>query len=87
MANHKDALKKDRQSKKARASNRAYRSLLRGSLKNVREQIDSGNAEAAQAAFREAQSTLHSLARKGIIHSNNADRRIARLAAALKSEG
>lgn len=84
MANHKDALKKDRQSKKARASNRAYRSELRGQIKAVRELIDGGNTEGAQTAFRTAQSLLHSLAHKGVIHGNNANRRIARLAAAIK---
>ena len=86
MANHKDAIKKDRQSKKTRASNRAYRSKLRGQIKVVRELIDGGNTEGAQTAFRAAQSLLHSLSHKGVIHSNNANRRIARLAAAIKAD-
>ncbi len=85
MANHKDALKRARQSNEARIRNRANRTLAKNKVKAVRDAVAAGNVEGAQAALREAMSTLHSVASKGVVHRNNAARRISRLNAAVKA--
>ena len=82
MANHKDALKRDRQSKKQRVLNRSNRAAMRSQLKEAREAVASGDSQAAEQALRTTQAMLHRLAHKGVIHANKADRLIGRLAAA-----
>lgn len=84
MANHKDALKRDRQSKKLRLKNRSNRAEMRTSLKAVREAVAEGDSQNAAEALRNAQSLLHRLAGKGVVHANKADRLIGRLTAAVK---
>ena len=84
MANHKDALKRARQSERRRAQNRHYRTMMRTRIKAVRDAVEAGEVDTAQAALRDAQSTIHRLVSKGIIHRNNGARRISRLNAAVK---
>ncbi len=79
MANHKDALKRARQNDKRRARNRHYRTRMRNRIKAVRAAVESGNVETAQAELREAMSVIHRVASKGVIHKNQAARRISRL--------
>ena len=83
MAHHKDAIKRIRTSQAARARNRANRSRLRGQIKELRTTIAAGDAAAAEAALPATVSTLHKMARKGVIHRRNAARRISRLAKAV----
>jgi len=80
VPNHKSAEKRDRQNKKKGARNMAVRSEARTTVKKVREAIDAGNKEDAQTALRAATAMLHSSASKGVVHKNNASRRISRLA-------
>lgn len=79
MANHKDAIKRARQNDKRRARNRHYRTRMRNSVKAVRAAVESGNVETAQSELREAMSVIHRVASKGVIHKNQAARRISRL--------
>ena len=60
--------------------NAAVRSEGRTLVKKARAAIRSGNKEDAVKALREVTKTLHSSASKGVIHRNNASRRISRLA-------
>lgn len=85
MAHHKDAIKRIKQSEKARARNRAYRSRMRNQVKAVREAVAKGDLKNAQSVFKEAVSTIHRVAGKGIIHRNQAARRISRLNKAVKA--
>ncbi len=87
MANHKDALKRIKQNDKRRMRNRAYRTSMRGQLKAFRAAVDAGDKEAAQAALRSTTSVVQKLASKGVIHKNQAARRVARLAHAVKGMG
>ncbi len=79
MANHKDAAKRARQSLVQRLRNRHYRSMMRTRIKAVRDAVSAGDVNKAQANLRDAMSVIHRVARKGIIHVNQAGRRISRL--------
>ena len=79
MANHKDAIKRNKQNERLRIRNRHYRTIMRNHIKAVRTAVDAGDADAAQKAFRAAVSTIQRTATKGIIHRNQAARRVSRL--------
>lgn len=84
MANTKSAEKQIRQNERRRARNRWFESRARTFIKKTHKAIDSGDVEAARAAYVEAQSALDTAAEKGIIHRNNAARRKSRLVKRLK---
>lgn len=84
MATHQDAVKRHRQSLRRRARNRHYRSMMRNQVQRVRNAVDAGDQGQAQTEFRKAQSIVHRVARKGIIHRNQAARRISRMNALIK---
>lgn len=79
MANHRSALKRQRQNEKRRAHNRAWRSRARTFVKNARESISDASAENAVEATRVAVKELDKAASKGVIHRRNAARRKSRL--------
>lgn len=80
MPNHKSAEKRVRQSEKKQERNTAVRSAARTAVKKARVAISAGKKEEAKAAYTDAMKTLSSAASKGVIHKNNASRRISRLA-------
>jgi small subunit ribosomal protein S20 len=82
MANTKSAEKAAKQSRKRQAANRIYIGGARTSVKKARVAIN-GDAANADAAVRDAISTLDRAATKGVIHKNNASRRKSRLQKAL----
>ena len=82
MATHKSAIKRARQNLRRRARNRHQRSRLRGAVRAARKAIDAGDAEAATAAVREAESLLRRAASSGLLHAKTASRHVARLARA-----
>lgn len=84
MANHKDAIKRAKQNERRRARNRHYRSQMRNRVKAVRTAVEAGDVDAAQEALRNAMSVIHRTASKGVIHRNQAARRISRLNKAVK---
>ena len=84
MANHKDAAKRALQAVKRRLRNRAYRTRMRNQIAELRTVLTGKDPAAIQAEFREAVSVIQSLATKGVIHRNQAARRVSRLAAAVK---
>lgn len=83
MANHKDAIKRDKQNQKARARNRHNRSLMRNRIKALREAVKSGDPAAAAEQLKLTVSTIQRVAQKGVIHRRQAARRVSRLAAAV----
>ncbi len=85
MANHKDAAKRAVQSIKRRARNRTNRTRMRNQIAELRTSLEGKDADAVQKNFREAVSVIQALQTKGIIHRNQAIRRVKRLAAAVKS--
>lgn len=83
MANHKSAIKRHRQSLKARARNRAMKSRVKNAVKVLREALDTGNATQAQAALKSATSILDKAAGKKVLHWRTAGRKVSRLAQAV----
>ncbi len=84
MAHHKDAIKRNKQNAKRRTHNRHYRTMMRKQIKSLRSAIEAGDTEAAQVQLRATISTIDRVASKGVIHRNQAARRVARLNAAVK---
>lgn len=81
MANHKSAIKRWHQSLKRRDRNRARRTLVRSSVRTVREAAAAGDNETAAQSLAAAYSALDTAARRGAIHTGKADRQKRRLAA------
>jgi len=85
MANSAQATKRARQAEKNRQLNVAQRSDMRTALKKVLAAIDAGDQAAANVVFRDAQSKLDGMARKGIIAKNKAARTKSRINARIKA--
>ncbi|MBF0141166.1 MAG: 30S ribosomal protein S20 [Magnetococcales bacterium] len=85
MANIKSAIKRNRQTVKLTQRNREVKSRYRTYTKKVLEAVKEGNIELAKAAMKEATSVIAVTARKGVIHRNQAARRISRLNARVKA--
>ncbi|HEY7771768.1 MAG TPA: 30S ribosomal protein S20 [Marinagarivorans sp.] len=85
MANSPQARKRARQNDKARAHNASLRSMARTYIKKVIAAIETGDAQAAQAALAAAVPVIDRIADKGIIHKNKAARNKSRLNARVKA--
>ena len=80
MANTKSARKATRVIARRTEVNKARRSVLRNSMRKVEEAIASGDRAAALAAFKAAEPVIMRAAQRGIVHKNNASRKVSRLA-------
>lgn len=87
MANTASAQKRIRQNEKRTARNKARKSRVRTFVRKLEEAIASGNKDAAQAAFRDAQPELQRAVTKGTLHANTVSRKVSRLSARVKSLG
>ncbi len=87
MANHKSALKRNRQSIVRNARNVNVRSTMRTLVKNVRNAVAAQDKEAATAALEIAIPYINKSASKGIIHKATASRKISRLVKLVNSLG
>jgi small subunit ribosomal protein S20 len=85
VAHHKDAIKRIKQNTKRRARNRHFRTRMRNQIARVRNAVEAGNGEEATAQLRNAISIIHHVVSKGIIHRNQAARKISRLNKAVKA--
>lgn len=79
MATHKSAEKRHRQSEKRRVRNHALKSRLRTIVKRVLNALDSKDASTAETELRVAARALDKAVTKGVLHRNNASRRLSRL--------
>jgi len=79
MANHKSAIKRDRQSKVRRLRNRIYKSKMKTLVRKVEEALVAGTEEEARAALAKAVPVIQKTASKGSIHKKNASRKVSRL--------
>ena len=80
MANTKSARKATRVIARRTEVNKNRRSLLRNSVRKVEEAIQSGDRNAALAALKAAEPAIMRAAQRGILHKNNASRKVSRLA-------
>ncbi len=85
MANTAQARKRARQSVQRNKHNASLRSMLRTSIKRVRQAIEAGDKAAAAEVFQKTTSVIDRIADKNIIHKNKAARHKSRLAAAVKA--
>ena len=86
MAHHKSAKKRIRSDARKNERNKSYLSSVRTAVKNFRVAVAADpSSDDTKKAFVHAQSMLHKAATKGILHRNNASRRVARLSAMLGS--
>jgi len=79
LANHKSALKRDRQSLIRRSRNRANKTRLKNVIKAVDVAIQEQSVEKVQQALREAIPVIQKAAVAGAIHKKNASRKVSRL--------
>jgi small subunit ribosomal protein S20 len=80
MANTTSARKATRKIARRTTVNKTRRSVLRGSVRKVEEAIASGDRTAATAALKAAEPVIMRAAQKGVVHKNNASRKVSRLA-------
>ena len=79
MANHKSALKRNRQNHKRNERNKGYRTLVKTLSKKVRTEAEAGNKEQAQKELKIAEKIIAEVGGKGILHSRAASRKISSL--------
>ena len=79
MANHKSALKRNRQNHKRNERNKGYRTLVKTLSKKVRNEAKAGNKEQAQKELKIAEKVIAKVGGTGILHSRAASRKISSL--------
>ncbi|MEA1938956.1 MAG: 30S ribosomal protein S20 [Pseudomonadota bacterium] len=79
MAHHLSAKHRIRRNKKREIINRARRSRIKTFIKKVEVAVDAKDKTAAEAAFMQAQPEIHRGVTKGVLHRNNAARKVSRL--------
>lgn len=79
MATHKSAEKRHRQNEKRRVRNHALKARLRTLVKRVLTALDGKDTAAAETELRIAARALDKAVTKGVLHRNNASRRLSRL--------
>ncbi|PIE59731.1 MAG: 30S ribosomal protein S20 [Desulfobulbus propionicus] len=79
MANHKSALKRDRQAKVRRLRNRMNKSSMKTAVNKVEAALVAGSEEQAKEALHKAIPIIQRTAAKGTIHKNTASRKVSRL--------
>ena len=79
MANYKSAIKRARQNEKRRLRNKSSRTRIKNIVKDVRLAVSEQSDEAALTKLDIAKSIIDKAAKKGVIHSKTASRKISRL--------
>ena len=80
MANHKSAVKRNRQNKKRNERNKTRRSKTKNMIKDVLQAEEEKNVEAAQSSLKEASKIISKNTARGIIHKRAGSRKISGLA-------
>jgi small subunit ribosomal protein S20 len=86
VANTRSSEKRYRQAEKRRARNSAVKNSVRTLVKKAREAIIGGDAKKAKDALHAATVALDRASSAGVLHANNAQRRVARLAHSVASK-
>ena len=85
MANLKSAKKRIRRNAHRASINGSRIHRIRRFVKRVELAINSGDQEAARAAFQVAQPEVHRGVTKGVLHRNTAARKLSRLSGRIKA--
>lgn len=80
MANIKSSKKDVITSEKARQRNVACRTAVKTARRKVLDALAANDVEAAQAAFRQAESMIARAGKKGVLKKETASRKVSRLA-------
>lgn len=79
MANHKSAMKRDRQSRERRLRNRMNKSKMKTVVRQVEEALVAGSEDEARKALALAVPVIQKTAARGSIHKKTASRKVSRL--------
>lgn len=79
LANSPQARKRARQADVHRSRNMSHRARFRTFVKRVEAQVESGDYEAATAAFKDAVPVIDSMVSRKLVHKNKAARHKSRL--------
>ena len=79
MANHKSAIKRNKQNAIRNARNTHIRTSMRTYVKNFRNAVAEGDKEAAEVALKVVVPFIDKASTKGVIHKSTASRKISRL--------
>jgi len=85
MANTSSAKKAVRQSARRTEVNKARKSRMRTTVRNLEQAILDGNRAEAEQALKAAEPELMRSAQKGVLHKNAAARKVSRLARRIKT--
>ncbi len=80
MANHKSAIKRNRQTEKRYARNKVYRTQLKTATKKVLVELEAKDKKEAVKELQGAIKIISKVASKGVIHKRAASRKISGLA-------
>ena len=80
MANHKSAIKRNRQNENRSTRNRGLRTQVKSHTKKVLTAVEANNVEEAKKSLQEAETVIAKVASKGVLHSRAASRKISGLA-------
>ncbi len=87
MANHVQALKRYRQNQKHQERNRARKSQLKTAVRRVHDALAAGKMDEAAQMLPVAIKVIRKTASAGVIHTNQASRRVSRLVKAFNKAG
>lgn len=87
MANIKSAKKRILVNQTKAARNKSIRSAVKTSMKKVEAAVAKNEKAAADAALKEAISTISRATAKGVYHKNNCARKVSRMTKAVNSIG
>ena len=87
MANIKSAKKRILVNQTKAARNKSIRSAVKTSIKKVEAAVAKNDKAAAEAALKDAISTISRATAKGVYHKNNCARKVSRLTKAVNSIG
>ena len=80
MANHKSALKRNRQNKTRNARNNARRTQVKTATKKTLAAVASKDQESAKQILQQTERTISKVVGSGVIHRRTASRKISQLA-------
>jgi len=85
MANIKSSIKRAKTNEKARLRNKAVKTNVKTSIRNVHAAIETGSKDEAAELFKVATKRIDMAVTKGVIHKNTAARKKSSLARSLNS--